>query len=329
MRRGRRATTRERAATAGGRARRPSRPRSRRSWPASGWIGASPWWPTSPGRRPPQLIAAGRVLVDGSPVSVGRDAAPRGGHAHRSCCRRRETPGWRPSPACASRSSTPTTRWPWSTSRRGWSCTRVPGTTRGPWSAGCWPASPTWPSWWRPGCARPTGPASCTGSTRAPRASSPWPGPRRPTGRSSTSWPPGRWSAATWPWWRATWPRTGARWRRPIGRSARTPTKMAVTASGKPARTAYTVVERRGGGDGRRPCSSSRSRAGGPIRYASTWRPSGTPWWGMPATGCRTSASGAGASSCTPSSSRSRTRAPGRRMEFTSPLPEDLKDYLG
>jgi 23S rRNA pseudouridine1911/1915/1917 synthase len=31
-----------------------------------------------------------------------------------------------------------------------------------------------------------------------------------------------------------------------IGRSARTPTKMAVTARGKPARTAYRVVERRG-----------------------------------------------------------------------------------
>jgi 23S rRNA pseudouridine1911/1915/1917 synthase len=33
----------------------------------------------------------------------------------------------------------------------------------------------------------------------------------------------------------------------PIGRSARTPTKMAVAASGKPARTAYTVRERRDG----------------------------------------------------------------------------------
>jgi 23S rRNA pseudouridine1911/1915/1917 synthase len=33
----------------------------------------------------------------------------------------------------------------------------------------------------------------------------------------------------------------------PIGRSARTPTKMAVTASGKPARTGYRVLERRGG----------------------------------------------------------------------------------
>jgi 23S rRNA pseudouridine1911/1915/1917 synthase len=34
----------------------------------------------------------------------------------------------------------------------------------------------------------------------------------------------------------------------PIGRSARTPTKMAVTAGGRPARTSYRVVERRGGG---------------------------------------------------------------------------------
>ncbi len=32
----------------------------------------------------------------------------------------------------------------------------------------------------------------------------------------------------------------------PIGRSARTPTKMAVAAGGKPARTRYTVLERRG-----------------------------------------------------------------------------------
>jgi 23S rRNA pseudouridine1911/1915/1917 synthase len=36
----------------------------------------------------------------------------------------------------------------------------------------------------------------------------------------------------------------------PIGRSARTPTKMAVTVGGKPARTGYTVLERRLGPDG-------------------------------------------------------------------------------
>jgi 23S rRNA pseudouridine1911/1915/1917 synthase len=33
----------------------------------------------------------------------------------------------------------------------------------------------------------------------------------------------------------------------PIGRSNRTPTKMAITAGGKPARTRYAVLERRGG----------------------------------------------------------------------------------
>ncbi len=36
----------------------------------------------------------------------------------------------------------------------------------------------------------------------------------------------------------------------PIGRSARTPTKMAVTAGGKPARTRYAVLERRHDGEG-------------------------------------------------------------------------------
>jgi len=39
----------------------------------------------------------------------------------------------------------------------------------------------------------------------------------------------------------------------PIGRSQRTPTKMAVAAGGKPARTRYTVLERRGGEGGQRP----------------------------------------------------------------------------
>lgn len=37
----------------------------------------------------------------------------------------------------------------------------------------------------------------------------------------------------------------------PIGRSAKTPTKMAVATGGKPARTRYTVLERRGGGEQR------------------------------------------------------------------------------
>ena len=79
----------------------------------------------------------------------------------------------------------------------------------------------------------------------------------------------------------------------------------------------------------RRRCSSSRCRAGGPTRYASTWRPSATPWSGMPATGWPTGASAPVASSCTRYSSRFTHPGTGARMEFTSELPEDLTGYLG
>ena len=102
----------------------------------------------------------------------------------------------------------------------------------------------------------------------------------------------------------------------PIGRSARTPTKMAVTAAGKPARTGYTVVERRGRGDADDPARALPPERAGPTRSGSTWRPSGTPWWGTPATGPRTSASARAGSSCTPSSWRSSTRA--RRHGWSS-----------
>ena len=38
----------------------------------------SPWWPTSPGGQRHELIAAGRVRVDGAPVSVGREVLREG-----------------------------------------------------------------------------------------------------------------------------------------------------------------------------------------------------------------------------------------------------------
>ena len=144
------------------------------------------------------------------------------------------------------------------------------------------------------GSARPTGPGSCTGSTRAPRASWPWPG-RRSAYRAlvaqlATRTMERRYLALV----AGDVAEDRGEVEAPIGRSSRTPTKMAVTAAGKPARTAYTVVERHRRRDGRRRCSSSRSRAGGPIRYASTWRPSATPWSGTPATGWPTSASASG-----------------------------------
>ena len=126
---------------------RPSRPRSRRSWPASGWTGPWPWWPTSRGgrgraadRRRPG--AGRRRRRSRSGRAVLREGAIADDHAARDAA----TPASRPSRACASRSSMPTTRWPSSTSRRAWWCTRAPATTKGPWSAACWPGSPTWPS---------------------------------------------------------------------------------------------------------------------------------------------------------------------------------------
>ena len=66
----------------------------------------------------------------------------------------------------------------------------------------------------------------------------------------------------------------------PIGRSTRTPTKMAVTAGGKPARTAYTVVERRDGtgrltDDAARTLAAERSDPPDPRPHGSHRTPRG------------------------------------------------------
>ena len=76
----------------------------------------------------------------------------------------------------------------------------------------------------------------------------------------------------------------------PIGRSARTPTKMAVTATGKPARTAYTVLERRGEQDAARAVPAEWADPSDPCPYGG-YRPSrrrGRPLRrGRPAAGLR------------------------------------------
>ena len=94
----------------------------------------------------------------------------------------------------------------------------------------------------------------------------------------------------------------------PIGRSTRTPTKMAVAAGGGlpgPASPSWSAAPCRA----RRRWSSSACRAGGHIRSASTWRPSATRWWATPATGRPTAPSATAGSSCTPSAWPSPTPA--------------------
>ena len=228
-------------------------------------------------------------------------AAQRGRRAHRPRApARRHRRGAR-SRASSSRSSTPTPRSPSSTSRRGSSSIPGPVTPRAPWSVASCRAFPTWRCSWPRACARRTVPASCTGSTRAPRGSSPWPARPRPTAPSSSSSPPAPWSAATWPWSRARWPTTGVRSRRP---SAARPEPRPRWPSPRPASPPAPPTPCGSAGRLRplrvpRPCSSWPSRADARTRYASTWPPSAIPWWATPATEPRTSASARAASSCT------------------------------
>jgi 23S rRNA pseudouridine1911/1915/1917 synthase len=116
----------------------------------------------------------------------------------------------------------------------------------------------------------------------------------------------------------------------PIGRSARTPTKMAVTAAGRPARTAYRVVERLGLGTPARTTlvelalQSGRTHQirvhmaaiGHPVvgdaRYGAPDRRLGSGRFFLHAFRLSFDHPGSGA-----------------RLTFSSPLPEDLETYLG
>jgi 23S rRNA pseudouridine1911/1915/1917 synthase len=118
----------------------------------------------------------------------------------------------------------------------------------------------------------------------------------------------------------------------PIGRSQRTPTKMAVAAGGKPARTRYTVKERRGGEAGQRPTTllelkleSGRTHqirvhlaaighpVVGDVRYgtADSERSLGSGRFFLHAFGLAFS-----------------HPVSGEWLEFSSPLPPDLEAYL-
>ncbi len=116
----------------------------------------------------------------------------------------------------------------------------------------------------------------------------------------------------------------------PIGRSTRTPTKMAVTAGGKPARTAYTVVERRDGDGESAPTTllelSLQSGRTHQIRVHMS--AIGHPVVGDARYGMPDRRLGAGRFFLHAYKLAFTHPGTATRMEFTSPLPEDLRGYL-
>ncbi len=114
----------------------------------------------------------------------------------------------------------------------------------------------------------------------------------------------------------------------PIGRSTRTPTKMAVTASGKPARTAYTVVERR---SGERPTTllELALQSGRTHQIRVHMAAIGHPVVGDARYGVPDKRLGSGRFFLHAFKLAFAHPVTGERIEFTSPLPEDLQAYLG
>jgi 23S rRNA pseudouridine1911/1915/1917 synthase len=111
----------------------------------------------------------------------------------------------------------------------------------------------------------------------------------------------------------------------PIGRSTRTPTKMAVTASGKPARTAYTVLERRGG----ETLLELALQSGRTHQIRVHMAAIGHPVVGDARYGTANKRLGSGRFFLHAFKLAFVHPATGTRVEFTSPLPEDLSAYLG
>jgi len=246
-----------------------------------------------------QLIADGRVLVDGVAVTVGRTFHEGGFHVDRAPARTGGGPGRAGGGRGVPGGATPTPRWRWWTSRPGWWSIPAPGTMRARWWEDCCRGSRTWPTWWRPGCARRTGRALCTGSTRGPLGFWPWPAPRRPTRRWWGNWPSAPWSAVTWRWSKVMWPTSAARSTRPSAARPARPPKWPLRPAGNRLAPATRCVS--GAAGHLRPrCSSWRCKAAEPIRSASTWRLSATRWWVTPVTGRPTRSWAQAASSCTP-----------------------------
>jgi 23S rRNA pseudouridine1911/1915/1917 synthase len=113
----------------------------------------------------------------------------------------------------------------------------------------------------------------------------------------------------------------------PIGRSTRTPTKMAVTASGKPARTGFTVLERRAG---EQPTTllELALQSGRTHQIRVHMAAIGHPVVGDARYGAPDKHLGSGRFFLHAFKLGFVHPVTGRRSEFTSPLPADLEAYL-
>jgi 23S rRNA pseudouridine1911/1915/1917 synthase len=116
----------------------------------------------------------------------------------------------------------------------------------------------------------------------------------------------------------------------PIGRSNRTPTKMAITARGKPARTAYRVVERRNVETPSPTTLLELSLQSGRTHQVRVHMAAiGHPVVGDARYGVGDKRLGAGRFFLHAYQLAFDHPVTGTRTEFTSSLPEDLKSYLG
>ncbi len=110
----------------------------------------------------------------------------------------------------------------------------------------------------------------------------------------------------------------------PIGRSTRTPTKMAVSASGKPARTAYTVVGRAHG----RTLLELSLRSGRTHQILVHMAAIGHPVVGDARYGTSDRLLGPGRFYLHALRLGFDHPVTGERLNFTAPLPSDLSEYL-
>jgi 23S rRNA pseudouridine1911/1915/1917 synthase len=115
----------------------------------------------------------------------------------------------------------------------------------------------------------------------------------------------------------------------PIGRSVRTPTKMAITPRGRAARTVYRVLDRRGADEGPQTTLLELALQSGRTHQVRVHMAAiGHPVIGDARYGTADKRLGSGRFFLHAARLAFDHPVTGRREEFESPLPDDLRDFL-